>query len=383
MDGANRHYESILDTNPLRVAHLDGLRGIAVLLIVLHHFIVPLFNGPPGSLQAYAAASLSLTFAGVDLFFVLSGYLIGGILFDNRSSPRLFTTFYVRRAARILPLAFMFVGFCFAAYRNCWFSSTVEGPLFPSWVYLLFVSNFWSAALGEWGFRPLSLLWSLAIEEQFYLVAPFAICWLRPATAPRVLILAIVLAPLFRIVMCAFGDAGKFATHFLPFCRMDALALGVLVAWLMRQPEWSAALRERYVWLVGATAALGVSLMLLTKWRVAPGSLALATWGYSAIAFACAGGLLLLELFPRSLVARLLSLFPLTLIGRLSYFAYLFQTLVVGVAVSLFFSGRFAVANPDTTGQLAVGVVTLFLTAWASWQFVESPILSMARRFRY
>jgi peptidoglycan/LPS O-acetylase OafA/YrhL len=366
-----------------RIAHLDGLRGLAVVLVFLHHFAVPVLIGPPGSVGAYAVVTLTLTFAGVDLFFVLSGYLIGGILIDNRNSPCLFKTFYLRRSARILPLAFLFIGFVFIAIRMNWFNPSIEGSVFPWWVYASFTSNFWSAYVQDWGFRPLSLLWSLAIEEQFYAVAPLVVWWIRPAALPHALLVTIVLAPILRMACCFFGDAGRFAAHFLPFCRMDSLAMGMLVSWALRDEATLAALQRHSRWIVRVTVLAFLSLALLTKWRVAPGHLALATWGYSAISLACAGSLLLLELNPRSNASAVLGRPAIAWVGRLSYFIYLFQTVLVGLAISVIFSHRLAITPAQSIWQLGVGLLVFIAAAVASWNLFETPLINLARRFRY
>jgi len=125
-----------------RVRYLDGLRGIAIGFVLIHHFVVPLLGNVPGSPGAYAAAILTLSYSGVDLFFVLSGYLIGGILLDHRESPRLFTMFYVRRAARILPLAVLCV------------DGTTHGPLAQ-----------WPLTVARWTGRPLDYRTARIIQE--------------------------------------------------------------------------------------------------------------------------------------------------------------------------------------------------------------------------
>src|SRR6266446_4286628 len=91
----------------LRVPELDGLRGIAILLVIVWHYAVELFAREPGSTAAYGLAVLRLSWSGVDLFFVLSGFLIGGILIDNRGARNYFRVFYFRRVCRIVPLYYL------------------------------------------------------------------------------------------------------------------------------------------------------------------------------------------------------------------------------------------------------------------------------------
>src|SRR4051794_27800973 len=105
--------ERIMATTPTRdsgrIAELDGLRGVAILLVVLFHYFVQHLQTQPGSLPAYAMKYLSISWIGVDIFFVLSGYLLGGILMDRRASENYFRVFYLRRALRIFPLYMLFL----------------------------------------------------------------------------------------------------------------------------------------------------------------------------------------------------------------------------------------------------------------------------------
>src|SRR5471032_1355572 len=140
-----------------RIRHLDGLRGCAIALVLVHHFVAPLLGNVPASPGAYVAAVLTLSYTGVDLFFVLSGYLIGGILLDHRDSPRLYGTFYARRAARILPLAGLCVAVILAAQRaGLYGAGPAEGGApWPVAAYLLFATNLSMTWASDWGYRPL------------------------------------------------------------------------------------------------------------------------------------------------------------------------------------------------------------------------------------
>ena len=262
--------------------------------------------------------------------------------------------------------------------------STIEGTLFPDWAYLLFISNFWSAWLGEWGFRPLSL---------------FVVARYRGAILPRRASSDLV-APSGG--PSAGNDSGNRLGTNIQARTVARLATMIKILHALSPILQNGCPRNGRLACVAHTATEMVPrttrLICLARlcngntWRLTCAAYEMArgsgqslacNLGYTSISFACAGILLLLELSPQSRVAKLLSTLPITMIGRLSYFTYLFQTLVVGVAISLIFSSRFAVASPETAGQLTVGLVCLFLVAWLSFQLVESPILSTARRFRY
>lgn len=162
-----------------RIAELDGVRGLAIALVLVWHYLASSID------QRVAADGLvvlskvfALTWSGVDLFFVLSGFLIGGILLDNIDSPTYFRTFYVRRIARILPLYFAWFLLFLIIVRLGIFRSIPSlehlfaDPL-PVWSYVTFTQNFVMTSSYRFGAEWLGVTWSLAIEEQFYLILPY------------------------------------------------------------------------------------------------------------------------------------------------------------------------------------------------------------------
>jgi peptidoglycan/LPS O-acetylase OafA/YrhL len=157
-----------------RLAELDGLRGIAILFVIVLHYVArapvpanarPLF-GQPNWLLALA----DMSWSGVDLFFVLSGFLIGGILLDHRQSPNLWRAFYSRRVGRIFPAYFLLLLLAVIGLPGD--PPRPEGAV-PLVTYFLFIQNLWRGALPVVWLGP---CWSIAIEEQFYLTASPAAC---------------------------------------------------------------------------------------------------------------------------------------------------------------------------------------------------------------
>jgi peptidoglycan/LPS O-acetylase OafA/YrhL len=228
-------------SSTVRIPQLDGLRGIAILLVVIWHYFVSLLEldtAPPA--LNWLARSLSLSWSGVDLFFVLSGFLIGGILLDYKNGRYYFKTFYIRRICRIFPLYFIWLFiFLWAFYTippTSMLSGLLNNPL-PFWVYLTFTQNIAMSYTGLMGVEWLAVTWSLAIEEQFYLFLPWLIHRVNIRKLPYLLTILILAAPLLRAYLIysyprlAFG-----AWLFMP-SRMDGLLLGVLCAWIIRQPN--------------------------------------------------------------------------------------------------------------------------------------------------
>lgn len=215
-----------------RVPQLDGIRGAAILLVIIWHFIVvPLKQGPHDSAISRIIAQVGvLTWSGVDLFFVLSGFLIGGILIDARESPNYFRTFYVRRAFRILPIYLLVVVsyllvWSIAAGHQIFLRETLGVPM-PWWIYFTFTQNFWLAH-HAWDSVYLTLSWSLAVEEQFYLLLPAVIRIVpRQSLLPVAVILALSSAFSRCFLYLHYGATWGTAAYTLICSRADALMLG-------------------------------------------------------------------------------------------------------------------------------------------------------------
>jgi peptidoglycan/LPS O-acetylase OafA/YrhL len=245
-----------------RIPALDGIRGLAIaMVIVWHYFSAPTLTNvfPAGSALAYLQAACRLTWSGVDLFFVLSGFLIGGILLDSRASPTYFRTFYTRRFFRIVPI--------YAAVLML--THPLMEPLGSHqigrwWVYPLFLQNFWMAAKNDWGLWAVT--WSLAVEEQFYLTLPLIIREINLQARVWLIVAAIAVAPLLRSLIFVFAPHHPLAPFTLIPCRADALLCGVLGAVLIRDPEWKEKLERNYVCAFGGLAVLLVGAALLTEY---------------------------------------------------------------------------------------------------------------------
>lgn len=167
----------------LRIAELDGIRGCAILSVLLYHYIFCQVSVGPKSMGAYLLKPLTLGWAGVDLFFVLSGFLIAGILMDNRRASNLFSTFYIRRCCRIFPL--YYAVFCVFALFGLFLRHQPDFQwLFkyshPLWSYATYSQNILMGLKGGLGCNWMAPTWSLAVEEQFYAFLPLLV-WIAPA----------------------------------------------------------------------------------------------------------------------------------------------------------------------------------------------------------
>src|ERR1041384_6611291 len=224
-----------------RVPELDGLRGVAILLVVLFHYFVQHVQTRVGSPAAYLIKYLSLSWIGGDIFFVLSGFLVGGILMDQRGTPGYFRVFYLRRALRIFPPYLLFLALL-AATIVWWQFKPGTGlgwlmeDTFPLWSYALYLQNFLMAGEGRFGPNLTAITWSLAVEEQFYLLFPLLVHCCPRRWLPRLLCVLVLAAPLTRVALFLGMSGGEVAGFVLLPARWDSLLLGALAAWVVREP---------------------------------------------------------------------------------------------------------------------------------------------------
>jgi peptidoglycan/LPS O-acetylase OafA/YrhL len=209
---------------------LDGLRGLAVLVVMLLHFTTAM-TPPAHSAAAAVRGVFQLGWIGVDLFFVLSGFLITGILADNRGSDRYFSAFYARRALRILPV---YVAALVVLFHIV---PAVFAPQPPAAVgtelsFWLFVANFRTLPYDL--AKLVGHFWSLAIEEQFYLLWPLVVYFASRRAARGIALATIVIEPILRFVALRMGVDGSAVYHYTPF-RLDGLAMGAFIALELRE----------------------------------------------------------------------------------------------------------------------------------------------------
>jgi peptidoglycan/LPS O-acetylase OafA/YrhL len=367
---------------------LDGLRGIAIILVLLHHFT---YYRPTSGIDAQVAGVLFFFWTGVDLFFVLSGFLITGILLDSRNSEQYFTSFYARRTLRIFPLYYLTLLVAFVVLPNYPAVHAVllgrEQPvtLPPQWPYWLYLTNF-SIAGGGWVHGWVDVAWSLAIEEQFYLVWPLLI-WLCPPRLVAWLCAVILVAePAARVYARATGVA-ELSVFVLPWFRLDGFAIGALLAIAQRRgllpslDRWSPIVAAVAVGGIIGCAILGGHTWWWNRW--------MQQYGYSLIAIT--GGAMLVSGITRpagSLWPRMLSAGWLRAFGKYSYGLYLIHPPVMRAVREYVFDPlqyeRFGL-GPWVAQVLYYVAATApsFALAWLSWRFFESPILRLKRRFPY
>lgn len=368
-----------------RIPALDGLRGIAILLVLLRHGFFGMESSSPLVNRLLAIGQLS--WSGVDLFFVLSGFLIGGILLDNRSSTRYYTTFYARRAYRILPLylvittLFLLHHIPFRILPGAFGESS---PLaIPGVSYLTFTQSFFMVNLGWYGPPAMAVSWSLAVEEQFYLAMPLLIRKVREGWLVAVLLFTIIAAPLLRLLLRHTLAHGDFACYILMPCRADALCLGVLAAYLVRRPTfWNQIIGRRNL-LRFTTGFLLAGIIFMTWRHYDQLSLPMTTWGYSWLALFYTVCLLITVSSSSGVWHGILCNRWLMRLGTLAYCTYLLHYPLILTGRRIF--SAILPLRPSSAwmiGSFSAIAFTLVL-ATLSWMYFEKPMLRRGHKYQY
>ena len=356
-----------------RVKELDGLRALAILLVVAWHYL-GVGDGPASIPERIFIAGRT----GVDLFFVLSGYLITGILLANVNSSSYFSTFYRRRGFRILPI-YVVMLVIYLIGRQLAGSAPVlfDGPL-PWWSYAIGLQNIWMAIHQNYGAFWLAGTWSLAIEEQFYLIFPLVVYFAPPRTLPRLLIALLMICPVGRMIAYGLGD--RLGYYVLMPLRADILAIGALIAWL----EFSGAITSSVRRIFRIMFWTSACFFPVFAWFAELSDFTMAMWGHTYLV-ALYGSMLFMVLDHRGAphLAFLRSA-PAAFFARISYALYLNHTnTLILVFLAAGYDGH-SILTWRGGALTAIAFAISVTICAASYQFVEGPLIRMAhRRFSY
>jgi peptidoglycan/LPS O-acetylase OafA/YrhL len=380
---------TLISARPVKQAHfpeLDGIRGLAILAVMALHFLAFHIDGEQNSTEKLVDAIAGYGMWGVDLFFVLSGYLITGLLADSRDSAKYFSSFYMRRTLRIFPLyygvLFVLVVLIPRSFLEAHAPQALKIRVVQPWLWS-YLTNVYIAKSGSFSIPYVSHFWTLAIEEHFYLLWPLVVRFASRRAAIVVAIALSVLALGSRIVL-ALTVSNDFWAHVFTPCRLDTLCIGAAFALWVRGPEG---------WVVLRRAVKGVPLVVaaMLALKVFPSEsvsteVALAFKEFLlAILF---GVFVSTAAWPSGwmLMRALLRWRPLMLMGKYSYGLYVFHGMI---ADYLDFHGGLAyftgIAGSLTGGlflQAMVGSLLSLLIAVASYHAYEMPFLRLKRLFR-
>jgi peptidoglycan/LPS O-acetylase OafA/YrhL len=381
--------------NGVTYPELDGLRGLAFLMVFLQHYLF-----------------LPWAIMGVNVFFVLSGFLITGILIETRHQPHRARNFYMRRTLRISPLYYAVCLLALASYpvfRWQWSWAWLAWPLYVA-NFLLFVdpsaaianSTLYIAGIGRMHtLFPVSVslnfghFWSLCVEEQFYLFWPWVVFFIRKGrTLLSVCVITVVTVPVLRLL--AQRDAPSWMlTHGLLFrgtpFQLDALIWGALIAVLWKSGRWSERMLIVGRYFAAACLLLSVVYLAVTvhpfrseDWRhtyVYPSWTG--TWGLSFVDIFTVSTILCC-LKPHALLVATLGAAPLRWIGRISYGAYVFHDIFHDILLQIVWhlSGRWRGLAPfDEYLAALLGFLLTLILATLSFRYLETPFLKLKDRY--
>lgn len=364
----------------LHIRALDGVRGLAILLVVVGHSTV---IHPSTFLARTLSSVTSIGWSGVDLFFVLSGFLITRILLQSKGKSNYFRVFYIRRCLRIFPLYYVVV-FCALFLVPTWFAVPAEAYRYQAWLWT-FSSN-WILAFNGAALGGLGMTWSLAIEEQFYVFWPVLVRRFDERTLIRACFFIQIIAILSRIAI-VYSSESVTAAYNITFCRLDAISLGALVALYHNGQERKVKWNKLVKCMLPACSLLLV-LVIATTGNASAFTIPMQTVGFTAVAWIWAAMLSWTLQAPSSRAAvRLFESRFLVMLGTLSYGIYLLHGAVLYVAWNHLFQGTLGRGTQsDLIGQVLFFAIVLggsIGVAYISQRLFEGPILGLKRRFPY
>jgi peptidoglycan/LPS O-acetylase OafA/YrhL len=351
-----------------RLVALDGLRGLMTILVVISHYFAEVPHG---------ITALMVGWIAVDMFFVLSGFLVGRLILDKQQNDNFFTVFYARRVFRTLPIYFVCLAVnavLLSIFTGHWVDA--DGA-FPIWSYFIFAQNFFMAAADGIGAHWLAPTWTLAIEEHFYLLVP-ALFFIVPRNRIAAVLAALAVGAVAARVgtVALLGDRGTIAASVLLPNRADVLIMGLLAAVAIRSnrlpwPRLDLVLRVAPIALLAAIAVL----------TGAAGRHAFTIFGPLLTSIACAAFLLsLVRGAPEAkrFTGKFLGFFNTT-----SYAVYLTHLPVLGLMHGLLLGSRPDIATPQ---QWAVTFAALPVTVFVAWLLtvlVERPLTEYGRSWKW
>ncbi len=369
----------------LRVQALDGIRGIAVLMVMVCHFAPSGF--PQTTLGRFLRRASEAGGCGVDLFFVLSGFLITGILYEAKTSPHYFRNFYMRRVLRIFPLYYGFLLMFFGVLPHLMpFTPRMQAIAEQQQWLWCYGTNIHMALKGHWIYEAdwliLGHFWTLAIEEQFYLVWPLVVFLLSRRALMSVCIGCFVLAAGLRTFFVLHGAPAVEVEVFTP-CRIDALTMGAFAALAIRgnfarfikPTQWS-------------TPLCGLIVLAVSIWRRRWDALdpVIATFGFSVLVVFFAGILLLaVRAKPGNKVAGVLRHPLLVAFGTYSYALYVFHVPLRPLLDKFISAHSLGVALHSqylgVAARVVLAIAASMIPAILSWHLYEKHFLKLKRFF--
>lgn len=372
-------------------SQLDGIRGIAILLVMILHFTILI---PNNSLELLFVRMSQIGILGVDLFFVLSGFLITNILLRIKNQKNYFKNFYMRRVLRIFPAYFLVLFFCMVILpflgsfiNTIGVELSTYSDIKKTWFYYFtFTSNLLIFKYGKWLHPILDVSWSLSLEEQFYLIWSIIVYFLNNKTLKKACFILILTSLASRLTLMILGF-NYIQIYVFPLSRVDMPIFG---AYLALNNYQSNSLKDINTSISDTTKLLISSIILILLFTFAFGgyeSPMLLTIGYSLIGWLFYM-LLKLSLFIKksSFMYKFLTSKILILLGKYSYVIYLTNFSIRGIVNNLILPKE---TLHDFPGGIIIGQSIFYaicftlslLIGFISWNTLEKYFLKLKRFF--
>lgn len=346
------------------IKSLDGVRAIAALLVLVFHFSqYAIFQSDLGKMLQKIGF---LGQTGVSLFFVLSGFLITRILFDQIHSSHYWKNFIIRRSLRIFPLYYLYL-IC-EYFITPYLTNTQSPDISLQWYYWFYLQDF--ATTFRWPSAGPKHFWSLAVEEHFYLAWPFIVLYYKIKKLIQPIIAILIISALIRLFLAYFD----YQTYFFTFARMDEIALGALLAWMEKNQKLNFFQQKTFY---ATLLLLGAISVILWGLFSSDGLLVLQVFKYNLISilyFLMIGKIITLN--HNHWLSRLLCSSFFSYTGKISYGLYVYQ------ATAVIWGLRQGYANKPLL-FLASLIFFCYLIATISFYLFEQPILKLKNRFTY
>ncbi len=371
-----------------KIPELDGVRGLAILLVLCFHILKRADYFTQNQLLHLISSTVQIGWVGVDLFFVLSGFLITGILLQTREDLNYFKNFYARRILRIFPLYFLIIGGIFLLLPVLTPNRASIDQ--ASWPYFALYLQNWlvipSLNLGSYS-KFVGPSWSLAIEEQFYIVWPSLVFLLSRHKLVFLSIAIVIFSLVARLILVQFADHWKFLSYFLyfgSFTRFDGFSVGALIAIAFQSEQWKRAF-SRFAWPVLIVALIGIIAIVINSGNVSPleKDYYLNTWGYTLVALASGALLLVVTTSPKH--AILASFFRNRVLGFFGKYSYAMYLIHLPVMLIVFQNTEHFQRNSIIAWLIFVGTVfgLTILGSLLTWHLLEKQMLKLKKYFEY